>query len=135
MTQELFLILFSWAVYLSPYSMPTELPTLELRNHAWFVEHVCPTMDDCNVVAWYNDTGVIYLDEALDPKDGFTTAIVVHEAVHYLQNANADPCWREKEAYAVQNKYIVEVLTTLQRAKPVCRAKPIKQPPLGAKML
>ncbi len=120
MNQELFFVLFSWAIALSPYSRPDTVPTLEFKNHAWFIEHACPAMDDCNVVAWYNDTGVIYLDKALDPENGFVTSMIVHEFVHFLQDADADPCWREKQAYNVQNKYIIEVLTTLQRATPVC---------------
>ena len=123
MTQELLSILISWAVFLSPlpYSKPENLPLLERHNHAWFVEHACPTMDDCNVVAWYNDEGVIHLDETLDLEDGFTTGIVVHEFAHYLQHLqapNMEPCAREREAYAIQNRYIEEVLTIQRRAAP-----------------
>jgi hypothetical protein len=80
-------------------------------------------MDDCNVIAWYNDEGVIHLDETLDLEDGFTTAMVVHESAHYLQHLQApdmEPCAREREAYAIQNRYIEEVLTILRRATPVC---------------
>ena len=123
MNQELFFVLFSWAIALSPYSRPDTVPALEFHNHAWFVEHACPTMNDCRVLAWYNDEGIIHIDESLDLEGGLATSLVVHESVHFLQDPDMEPCEREREAYAVQNAYIIEVLTTLHRAKPVCIPK------------
>ncbi len=105
-------ILLSWAVYISPYPAPDSLPKLEQRPHVFFVNNVCGGVE-CNVVGWYNDEGVIYLDEALaESRDD----ILVHELVHYLQhisgdftsNSCADSVYREREARRVQTQYMIE---------------------------
>ena len=100
--------------------MPTEPPEIQFKSHAWFVEHACPTMKDCHVLAWYNDEGIVYLDESLDINDGVEGSFLVHEFVHYMQSADMEPCAREREAYAVQNQYVEIVLTTLRRFPPKC---------------
>ena len=120
MSHMLIVVLLSWASHLSGYPMPSEPPEIQFKSHAWFVEHACPTMEDCNVLAWYNDAGIVYIDESLDIDSGYTSAVVVHEFVHYMQSADMEPCAREREAYAVQNQYVEIVLTTLRRFPPKC---------------
>ncbi len=120
MTEALLIILMSWAAGLSGYDKPEALPEVQLHAHDWFVENACPTMDNCNVIAWYNDQGIIHLDESYDSTDGFFTSIIVHELVHYLQPNDMEPCDREFDAYAVQNQYIILNLTTFRRPIKKC---------------
>ncbi len=111
-TDALLAIFLSWAVDLSPYPAPDAPPIIETRPHAFFVNNVCGGVE-CNVVGWYNDEGVIYLDETLSESRDY---IIVHELVHYLQdlsgdfesNSCADSVFREREAYGVQTRYMVE---------------------------
>jgi hypothetical protein len=108
-------VLLSWAAHLSHYPMPEEMPQIVFEPHAFFVERVCAGKE-CNAVGWYNDEHIIYIDEKyrLDD-DSFATSLVVHELTHYLQHLSgrfdspfcADSLQREREAYEVQNDYIV----------------------------
>ncbi len=120
MSQMLIVVLLSWASHLSGYPMPAEPPEIQFKSHEWFVEHACPKMDDCNVLAWYNDEGIVYIDESLDIDSGYTTSVLVHEFVHAMQDPDMEPCEREREAYAVQNAYVETVLTTHRRFAPKC---------------
>jgi len=120
---ELLIILMSWAAHLSGYPMPAELPEIQFRPHKFFVEHVCGGKE-CNVLGWYNDNGVVYIDDSRkDLSDGFTSSLLVHEFVHFLQPANMNGCARQTEAYAVQNMYIEIVLTTAYRAQFKCNSR------------
>lgn len=113
-TDELLGILLSWAVWLSPYDTPPEPPIIETRPHSFFVENACGGVE-CNVVGWYNDTGIVFLDENL-PITESRDDLVVHELVHYLQDLSGkfeslsceDSLFREREASRVQNQYMVE---------------------------
>lgn len=109
------IILLAWAAHLSGYPR-AELPKIQFEDHAFFIEHVCGGKD-CNAIGWYNDEGIIYISERhQNLEDGFTSSLIVHEMTHYLQHKNGitSSCFRrELEAYAVQNRYIQEVLTTI----------------------
>lgn len=111
-------ILLSWASHLSGYPMPAEIPEVRFEQHEFFVENVCGSKE-CNVVGWYNDADIIYIDQKYrNIEDGFASGLVVHELTHYLQhkselyNSNSceDSVQREREAYAVQNRYSIEIL-------------------------
>jgi hypothetical protein len=113
--QVLMPILMSWAVHFSNYPMPAQMPTLSYQPHAFFVERVCAGRE-CNAVGWYNDEHVIYIDEKYRDVDGsFPTSLIVHELTHYLQHLSghfdshscADSLIREREAYGVQNNYLI----------------------------
>jgi hypothetical protein len=113
--QSLLPILLSWAVYFSDYPMPPAAPEVRFEPHAFFVQHVCAGKE-CNAVGWYNDDLVIYIDESYRNADGsFATSLIVHELTHYLQHLSgrfdshscADSLRREREAYGVQNNYLV----------------------------
>lgn len=113
--ESLLPILLSWAVHFSHYPMPAQLPAVSFVPHAFFVERVCGGRE-CNAVGWYNDERVLYLDEKYrDADDSFATSLVVHELTHYLQHLSGrydshsctDSLFREREAYAVQNEYLV----------------------------
>lgn len=129
MTLELdtiFAILLSWASHLSGYPVPPEPPEVQFEQHAFFVENVCAG-HECNVVGWYNDADVVYIDEQYrDVEGGFATSLIVHEFTHFLQhksgtfvsNSCADSVAREREAYDVQNRYIIEGLASINTIVP-----------------
>ena len=111
-------ILLSWASHLSGYPMPAELPEVRFEQHEFFVEHVCGSRE-CEVVGWYNDADIVYIDQKYrNIEDGFASGLVVHELTHYLQHKSEsynsysceDSVQREREAYAVQNRYSIEIL-------------------------
>lgn len=108
--------LLSWAVTLSGYPEPAQLPVLEYKPHSFFVEEACGGQE-CKAIGWYNDAGVVYLDARLrDKDDGFVRSLMVHEFVHYLQHLSgkfdshscSDQIQREREAYAIQRIYVAQ---------------------------
>lgn len=109
MTPELLLTLMTWASQLSGYPMPTEIPEIQFKSHLWFVVWACPTTLDCDVLAWYNDDGIVYLDESLDRDSRYIQGVIVHEFVHYQQDLELtymEPCAREKEAYRIHTDFM-----------------------------
>lgn len=108
-------VLLSWTVHLSNYPLPQELPVIEYRPHDFFIKHVCFGDVKCKVAGWYNDEGIIFLDQRVKGQDdAITRSLIVHEIVHYLQDLSGkfdpDSCddhlIREREAYSVQRQYI-----------------------------
>ncbi len=76
---------------------------------------------------WYNDADVVYIDEQYrDVDGGFASGLVVHEFTHYLQDKSGDfeslscddSIAREREAYYVQNRYIIEALARIDTILP-----------------
>lgn len=123
---EILAILLSWASHLSGYPMPTDSPDVRFEEHAFFVENVCGGVE-CNVVGWYNDADTVYIDEQYRNVEGeFATSLVVHEFTHYLQHKSgafeSQSCdhsiAREREAYYVQNRYIIEALASINTIMP-----------------
>ena len=119
-------ILLSWASHLSGYPMPSDPPEIRFEQHTFFVENVCGG-NECNVAGWYNDADVVYIDERYrDIESGFATSLVVHEFTHYLQHKSGDfeslscedSISREREAYYVQNLYIIEALARIDTIHP-----------------
>jgi hypothetical protein len=107
--------LLSWAVYLSGYPMPSQPPGIAFVTHSFLVERVCAGRE-CNAVGWYNDERVLYIDERYrDAEDSFALSLVVHELTHYLQHLSGrydshscvDSLTREREAYTVQNNFLI----------------------------
>ncbi len=124
-------ILLSWASYLSGYPMPSDPPEVHFEQHAFFVENVCGGKE-CNVIGWYNDADIVYIDEQYrNVEGGFASGLVVHEFTHYLQHKSGefdslsceDSVGREREAYYVQNRYNIEALAridSIQRRAITC---------------
>lgn len=119
-------ILLSWASHLSGYPMPNETPEVRFEQHAFFVENVCGG-SECNVVGWYNDSDIVYIDERYRNIEGaFASGLVVHELTHYLQHKSGnfeplsceDSIAREREAYHVQNRYVIEALARIDTILP-----------------
>jgi len=119
-------ILLSWASYLSGYPLPAEPPEVRFEKHSFFVERVCGG-HDCTVVGWYNDADTVYIDERYRTvESGFAASLIVHEFTHYLQHKSGiyeslscdDSVVREREAYYVQNRYIIEALARIDTVRP-----------------
>jgi hypothetical protein len=130
---EYLTIFLSWTAMLSGYEK-AELPEVLFEQHSFFVENVCGG-NECNVAGWYEDGGAVYIDERYsDIEQSFASSLVVHEFVHYLQYKSGkfdtqsceDSRMREREAYYVQNRYIVEALARFDTIDPgptVCKYK------------
>jgi hypothetical protein len=106
--------LLSWAVMLSHYPAPAEPPQVIFKPHEFFVEKACMG-HPCKAMGWYNDDGVVYLDQQVSEADSAESrSIWVHEFVHYLQHRSGkyqsgechDRVEREREAYAVQYRFM-----------------------------
>ncbi len=119
-------VLLSWAIHLSGYPAPEVSPTVQYEAHSFFVEHACGGKE-CKVVGWYNDADVIYVDERhRDDESTFAASLVVHELVHFLQHYSGkfdsisckDSLVREREAYRVQNSYIVDAQASFALVRP-----------------
>lgn len=110
---ELVSVLMSWAVQLSGYPAPAQLPEVVPVEHQWLIEQACAGKP-CNVSGWLPPGERIYLDKRLDPVEStMDSSVLVHELVHYLQREShrfGDDCTAavdmEKEAYAVQRSYL-----------------------------
>ena len=104
--------LLNWAVYLSEYEAPAALPALEIVDHDFLELHAC-LGQPCDVIGWYNDQNVIYIDKAVSGLNSMLErSIVVHELVHFLQHKSgkystdcADTVAREREAYEIQRRF------------------------------
>ena len=114
---ELYAILFSWAVTLSGYPN-APAPLVELKPHQFFVDKACSGNKNCRVSGWYPKSGgnIIYINENLDVENNqIAASIIVHENVHYLQILNGKPSLTckdamalEYEAYGVQKEYLLQ---------------------------
>lgn len=131
MTLEAILpVLLSWAVHLSGYPSPDHPPAISFEPHSFFVEHVCGGRE-CTAVGWYNDEDIIYIDERYRGDVGtFASSLLVHELTHFLQHRSGkfdshsceDSVVREREAYNVQNHYIIEARASLALIRPALTA-------------
>lgn len=119
-------ILLSWASHLSGYPVPDNPPAVRFETHEFFVENACGGVD-CNVVGWYDDKDVVYIDVRYRELDSdFANSLVVHELTHFLQHRSGnfdslsceDSVAREREAYSVQNRYIIEALASINTIMP-----------------
>jgi len=119
-------ILLTWAVHLSNYPVPAQEPQIQFEPHEFFVEKVCGNKE-CRAVGWYNDQGIVYIDEKFrDDESTFVHSLIVHEMVHYLQHMSgnfdstscSDSVAREREAYYIQNEYILQSAASFDLIQP-----------------
>ena len=108
--------LLIFALSLTGYSIPAELPEVAFVPHAELQRTACDR--PCEVYGWYPLGPTIYLDDRLDPiRDAKSRSILLHELVHYLQNAHGafsdqTECrnWamRERQAYRIQARWLAK---------------------------
>jgi hypothetical protein len=119
--------LLAWASKLSGYPVPEMMPYVAYRPGAFFTDQVCGG-NACKAVGWYNDQDIIYLAEKyrFEDQDDFANSLLLHELVHFLQHHSGrfdslscdDSLAREREAYAVQNDYLVNVWSSIRYIAP-----------------
>ena len=120
--QDLVPVLFSSIHHLSKFPLPDKLPSIRFLPTAELSMLACHS--ECMVLGHYQGGDTIYLDEKLRPESNlFDRSVLLHEMVHYLQYAAdasaAQPqtqqekcvlCYkREREAYAIQDAFLVVV--------------------------
>lgn len=117
--QEVLGSLLMWAVSLSAYPEPEDMPTLTPVTHSTLVDTLCDGRE-CNALAYYeHKSSTIFYDEKMNLESSLTAkGFIVHELVHYLQDKAgklADtplPCQTqmmlEREAYLVQKEFLRE---------------------------
>lgn len=126
---ELYAALLSWAVTLSGFPAPPNIPDIVAVPHAFFVANACGG-NECRVYGWYAGGNNLYIDDRMDPQGNIVHAsVVVHEMVHYLQgiarygvvplaNATNGVAYSDKplcsatidmehEAYGVQREFLL----------------------------
>jgi hypothetical protein len=113
---ELYAALMSWAITLSGYQAPADMPAVNMVPHAQLVKDACNGRE-CKVLGWFPPGQTIYVDDRLNPQDSlYASSIVVHEMVHYLQQQSgkyAKPYTcesliaMEREAYAAQREFFI----------------------------
>ncbi len=109
----LYAALFSWAVTLSGYPA-TDMPEVKVVPHSTLEEMACGGKT-CRVLGLYDpkQPNTVWIDGALDLQDTYSSSILVHEFVHYLQNKAGKVAFEceaaienEREAYAVQTEFL-----------------------------
>jgi len=110
---ELVSVLMAWAVQLSGYPAPSQLPEVVLVQHQRLVDEACGGQA-CKVQGWLPPGDRIYLDDRLDPVGNtMDSSVLLHELVHYLQRESGrfgSECSaaidKEREAYATQRSFL-----------------------------
>ena len=120
--QDLVPVLFASIHHLSKFPLPEKLPKVSFLPSAELSMLACHS--ECMVLGHYQGGDTIYLDEKLRPESNlFDRSVLLHEMVHYLQYAadasatqpqtHQEKCvlWykREREAYAIQDAFLVVV--------------------------
>lgn len=115
MDHQLLSVLMSWAVTLTGYPVPAQMPEVQEVTPAFLSQAACKGRT-CKVIGWFPPGQRIYLDERLDPQNNlFASSVVVHEMVHYLQQQSRygngysceDALQMEREAYQAQREYLL----------------------------
>ena len=131
MTSELIFYLMSWAAFYTNYSLPDELPIIQVTEHEWFVEQLCDGVDSrhkpCAVRGAYDDAepDIIRINRKYyDKMNNHWEGVLIHELTHYLQKKSGMweemDAWgdrilcleridREREAYHAQRTYMEDV--------------------------
>jgi hypothetical protein len=99
------------------YAPPTVMPQVHQVPQSEIQAKFC--RGPCRIPAAYDPIEGVFLDEKLDPsRNTFDRSILLHELVHHLQSVSgrfdlmSSRCMRwnvaEQEAYALQNRYLME---------------------------
>jgi len=131
---EILIHLMTWAISLTGYECPDEMPMIVYATHDHFVEVICEGVDaekePCTVRAYYNDEtdARIYLNTKYYDINGewspIERGIILHEMIHYLQDMSSkwdgyldwddeklcrEREYRQREAYEAQDIYMDRV--------------------------
>lgn len=110
--------LFATIHLLTGYALPTVAPEVHRVAQAEIEERFCHA--PCAIRAIYDPALGVYIDEKLDVVNNtFDRSILLHELVHHVQAVSgrfemgSSDCMRrnaaEREAYALQNRYLMEM--------------------------
>lgn len=110
--------LFAAIQLLSGYAPPTVPPEVHRVPLTAIQAQFC--LRPCPVRAVYDATRGVFIDENLDVANNtFDRSILLHELVHHAQAVSgrfdmvSSDCmrrnWAEKEAYFIQNRYLMEM--------------------------
>jgi hypothetical protein len=102
-------------VQLTGYTKPDVPPTVMMVDEAGMSKLMCKGRPHCPIFGVYFDHDVIYLREDLIPAGH--DHLLAHELVHWLQHHSGkfdlmkceDTVVREREAYAIEDRYIAEI--------------------------
>lgn len=137
---EILVHLMQWAVALTGYDYPAEMPIIAYADNDHFIEVLCDgedtKMNPCDARAYYDDErdAMIVLNtkyfQINGEWDAFTRGIILHEMVHYLQDMSGrwdgyqdwedsklckERQFRQKEAYEAQDEYMARVYNLHRR--------------------
>ena len=125
--EELVPLIFSMLQRLTRYPMPDQYPTVTYLSSGDLSKLACDS--SCTVLGHYHGGLTVYLDDKLKPETNlFDRSVLLHEMVHYLQQLNLpaskselsvhEKCvlWytREREAYAVQEAFLIMVASPVR---------------------
>jgi hypothetical protein len=114
---SLIIELFATLQMMTGMPAPTSLPYVHRVPQDEIRQQFCKS--PCAIRAVYEPSVGVFIDETLDVQNNlFDRSILLHELVHHLQAVQGrfepgDTCVRrntaEKEAYALQNRYLMEM--------------------------
>ena len=125
--EELVPLIFSMLQRLTRYPLPDQYPTVTYLSSDDLSKLACDSK--CTVLGHYHGGLTVYLDDKLKPETNlFDRSVLLHEMVHYLQQLNLpaskselsihEKCvlWytREREAYAVQEAFLIMVASPVR---------------------
>jgi len=125
--EELIPLVFSTLQRLTRYPQPDQYPTVTYLSSGELSKLACDSK--CTVLGHYQGGLTVYLDDKLKPETNlFDRSVLLHEMVHYLQQLNLPPSkselsihekcvlWytREREAYAVQEAFLIMVASPVR---------------------
>jgi hypothetical protein len=125
--EELIPLVFSTLQRLTRYPLPDQYPTVTYLSSDELSKLACESK--CTVLGHYQGGLTVYLDDKLKPETNlFDRSVLLHEMVHYLQQLNLPPSkselsihekcvlWytREREAYAVQEAFLIMVASPVR---------------------
>ena len=125
--EELVPLIFSTLQRLTRYPLPDQYPTVTYLSSDDLSKLACDSK--CTVLGHYQGGLTVYLDDKLRPETNlFDRSVLLHEMVHYLQQLNLpaskselsihEKCvlWytREREAYAVQEAFLIMVASPVR---------------------
>ena len=62
----------------------------------------------CPIIAFYKPEEAIYISKMTFEKNYCTQSILLHEMIHVFQSKKIENVFKEKEAYLLQNKFLLE---------------------------